>query len=209
MKQNWLKCAGLLALAAALSGCGSSTVIIDENSNEDRVISIDQIGPKEWADAAAAGTRSLLGSNVLVEYRAGHDNVRPRVMVSTVRNKTRQHIDVQLLTDRITEEILGSGQASLTSAMGADYTVDSANKSSRDLENDRDFDQSTVMKRGTLRSANVSLSGAVIEQQVRDGRRREASFFFSMVLTDLSTGEVLWKYNKEIVKQKTESFFGK
>lgn len=209
MKTTFLVLTALSFTAFYTAGCGSAPTVIDETSNTNRVQSVDKITPKDWADAAALGAESLLKSNALVRYKEEENGgKKPLMMVNTIKNKTAQHINTQLLTERITETVLNSGQASITSAVAGDGSNDSASKSLLNLEDDEDFDQSTVTARGNLKAPTLSLFGEIIEQQVKEGREREASFFFSMKLTNTKTGELIWKYNKEISKRKTNDLFG-
>ena len=100
-----------------------------------------------------------------------------------------------------------SGQAVVTTAVGAKGAEETAVRQVRELENDDLFNQSTVQKRGTVIAPDMSLSGEIVQQQRRSGRTEESYFFIHMVLTDLATGLAVWEDNVEIAKQGTKSIF--
>ena len=63
---------------------------------------------------------------------------------------------------------------------------------------DENFDQQTVVKRGTLQAARLVLRPKVIANEVRDGRRKAVTRTFVMELADLRTGLVMWKFTKQL-----------
>ena len=134
----------------------------------------------------------------------GRKNV---VMISRIRNYTLQHLDSRLLTAKMRQAILASGQAIVTSAIGNSSNIDLAVRRIRDKEYDDLFDQSTVQKRGTVIAPDLSLSGSITQQTTVQGRTEESYFVFHLVLTDLKTGLALWENNVEIAKQGTHSIF--
>ena len=62
-------------------------------------------------------------------------------------------------------------------------------------------------KRGTVIAPNFSLSGAITQQTIYQGRTEESYFLFHMALTDLVTGIAVWEHTVEILKQGTYPLF--
>ena len=115
-------------------------------------------------------------------------------MISNVKNSTTESVNTRILTDKIRQAVLRSGQAVVTTAVGAKGAEETAVRQVRELENDDLFNQSTVQKRGTVIAPDMSLSGEIVQQQRRSGRTEESYFFIHMVLTDLATGlATMWK----------------
>ena len=85
-----------------------------------------------------------------------------------------------------------------SAAAGAGQLLDPASSQARQLSSASDFDRKTVLKPGMLKAYDLSLSGTVIKQTASVGRKRTLSYFFSLILTDNRTGEVVWKYTDEL-----------
>ena len=105
-------------------------------------------------------------------------------------------LNVSEMTDMLNEELLNAGRVNVALAEGAGRTQ--AIAASRDLEDDENFDQQTVVKRGTLQAARLLLRPKVTSNEVRDGRRKAVTRTFVMELVDLRTGLVMWKFTKQL-----------
>ena len=185
-----------------MTSCGTTARMIEIGSDED-LTTISSIDPRDWQKAAADSISAMLESGAL-KRADGRNNL---VMISRIRNYTLQHLDSRLLTAKMRQAILASGQAIVTSAIGNSSNIDLAVRRIRDKEYDDLFDQSTVQKRGTVIAPDLSLSGSITQQTTVQGRTEESYFVFHLVLTDLKTGLALWENNVEIAKQGTHSIF--
>ena len=196
-----------LAMFAALlivCGCGTDPARIDASGNAG-LTTTDEINFKDWQMAAEKCVNSLLESGTLVRP----DGKKSIVMVSTVKNSTTQHIDVQILTQKITSAILRSGKAITTTAVSGAGATDKATKQVRDLQDDEMFNQKTVKKMGTAVAPDYSLAGEITQMKTEEGRMRESYFYFHMTLTDLETGLAVWESQDiEIAKQSKKALMG-
>ena len=201
---NWRLMTFLFAAMAMLlaAGCASPARIIGVDSDE-ALVTISELDPADWNRAAAENIDSLLASGALRRP----DGKPAVVMVSRIRNYTTLHLESQILTDKIRRAILQSGQAKVTSALGAGGNLDLAVRRIRDKDSDDLFNQATVPKRGTVIAPNFSLSGAITQQIIYQGRTEESYFLFHMALTDLVTGIAVWEHTVEILKQGTYPLF--
>ncbi len=201
---NWRLMTFLSAAAGFLlaAGCASPARIIGVDSDE-ALVTISEIDPADWNRAAAENIDSLLASGALRRS----DGKPAVVMVSRIRNYTTLHLESQILTDKIRRAILQSGQAKVTSALGAGGNLDLAVRRIREKDSDDLFNQATVPKRGTVIAPNFSLSGAITQQTIYQGRTEESYFLFHMALTDLVTGIAVWEHTVEILKQGTYPLF--
>ena len=190
-----------LMLVLMTSRCPTARMI--EIGSDEDLTTISSIVPRDCQKAAAVSISAMLESGAL-KRADGRKNV---VMISRIRNYTLQHLDSRLLTAKMRQAILASGQAIVTSAIGNSSNIDLAVRRIRDKEYDDLFDQSTVQKRGTVIAPDLSLSGSITQQTTVQGRTEESYFVFHLVLTDLKTGLALWENNVEIAKQGTHSIF--
>lgn len=200
MNHKFYSTSAAVVVLLGAAGCGSAPVRIDTASNQG-ITTVHQIDFKDWQIAAEKGINSMLESGAM--KRA--DGRKTILMISNVKNSTTESVNTRILTDKIRQAVLRSGQAVVTTAVGAKGAEETAVRQVRELENDDLFNQSTVQKRGTVIAPDMSLSGEIVQQQRRSGRTEESYFFIHMVLTDLATGLAMWEDNVEIAKQGTRS----
>ncbi|HBC87884.1 MAG TPA: penicillin-binding protein activator LpoB [Lentisphaeria bacterium] len=194
----------IMAAMLAVCGCGSDPARIDASGNAG-LTTTDEINFKDWQMAAEKCINSLLESGTLVKA----DGKKAVIMVSTVKNSTSQHIDVQILTQKITSSILRSGKAITTTAVSGAGAIDKSTKQVRALEDDEMFNQKTVKKQGTAIAPDFSLAGEITQMKTAEGRMRESYFYFHMTLTDLETGLAVWESQDiEVAKQSKKPLIG-
>ena len=184
--------------ALALTGCGSDAHYIEPGGPE-ALITVSAVDPAEWRRVAGEAAQSLVASGALKRT----DGMEPVVMIGRIRNYTLLHLETGLLTNRMRQAILASGQAKVTSAAGYGGNLDRAVRRIRERENDDLFNQSTVVKRGTVVAPNFSLAGMIIQQNTVSGRTEESYYMFHLTLTDLRTGIAVWEKNVDFAKQAT------
>jgi len=193
---NTIKTTLLTATTALLllSGCADKVERIDMNNDKGaQVIGLDY---RDFDQAAAEATQSLLKSPALTKK----DGSRVILAISTVTNDTMQHIDTDQLIKKIRIELLNSGKVLVTTAVGSN--TDSMNKDARALKNDADFDQSTVQKKGTLIAPEMSLSGKIVQRNINMGNgKQQVEYYFMLSLTDIKTGLALWEGESVIGKR--------
>ena len=188
--------AALTVLGAA--GCRTEAHYIDPGGPE-ALVTVSSVDPAEWRKVAGEAAESLIASGALKR----NDGMEPVVMIGRIRNYTLLHLETGLLTNRLRQAILASGQAKVTSATGYGGNLERAVRRVRNIENDDLFDQRTVMKRGTVVAPNFSLAGMVIQQNAFAGRTEESYYMFHLTLTDLATGIAVWEKNVDFAKQAT------
>lgn len=189
------------------AGCQSRTRVERlEGDTPQGLATVDRLDFKDYQIAAEGLINKLLASGRIDGYAT---NGRPPViMVSAIRNSTMQHIDTQLLTQRVTIALDHSEKAITTGAHSGRGAIDPAVVEARDMPNREIFDPATLQRDGTAIAPSLSLAGEITQLQRRDGRRTESYFMIYMTLTDLRTGLVIWQDAEEIVKQGTRRLFG-
>ena len=205
--KNTVILAAAAAAAVLTAACGPSEPrVIDTTQTTGRVRSMQKLSPVDFQEAALSSVTKMLSSKqfarYLSQYQSGNTD-QPLLMLSEVVNKTSTAVNTQVLTERISTAL--SEDADMfqvtTAAAGAGQQRDAANAQVRDLENDINFDQSTVQQRGTLKAPNLSLSGTIVEQRVEAAGTTELTYFFSLKLTDLRTGVQVFSTTQEIGRQ--------
>ena len=160
MNHKFYSTSAAVVVLLGAAGCGSAPVRIDTASNQG-ITTVHQIDFKDWQIAAEKGINSMLESGAM--KRA--DGRKTILMISNVKNSTTESVNTRILTDKIRQAVLRSGQAVVTTAVGAKGAEETAVRQVRELENDDLFNQSTVQKRGTVIAPDMSLSGEIVQQQ--------------------------------------------
>lgn len=194
-----------LALGAlALTGCRTQVDRVESDSTQG-LATVNELDFKDYQIAAEGLINKMLASGRL----DAHTQEGPAVMmVSTIRNSTTQHIDTQLLTQRITIALDKSEKVVTTTAHSGRGAMDPATVESRNLPNADIYDPATMQRRGTAIAASLSLGGEITQLKREEGRRSESYFMIYMTVTDLRTGLSVWQDSEEILKQGTRTFFG-
>jgi len=196
--------AGLCALAlSVVTGCGSDSQRYDAQGT-DGIVTTHELDFKDYQIAAEKCINEMLRSGQL-DRQDGRKNI---LMVNKVLNSTSQHIDVDILTQKIREALTSSGKVAVTTAVGGRGAEDTATRDVRDLEDDDTFNQKTVKKPGTAIAPDLSLNGKIIQIKKKKGRVEESYFKVFITITDLETGLSIWEGGQEIMKQETKPLIG-
>lgn len=203
----------VVGVGLLLVGCGHGAQRIDTSSQDGRVISMKQVSPVDFNEAADGAIQRMLSSrnfsNYIRKYDQETNGDMPLLMLGKIVNNTTHTIDMPLLTEKIAQALMESEMVQVTTAAAGEGQLrDDSSVQLRDLQYDANFDQSSVLQGGTLKSPNLTLSGAIIEQKVTQERTTELVYTFSLTLTDNRTGIAVWKGNQEIGRQEKASIFG-
>jgi len=197
MKAKTIQIITLVSLFSVLFiGCGEETTNIDVVHDEGKpVMALDY---RDFDQAASSLVQSMLGSGALKK----EDGSRYVVATGRVVNDTMQRIDTDQLMAKIEEEILNSGQAVMTSAVGSG--TDKLIHETRELRDSEEFDQSSIAARGTLLAPELSIAGKIFQRNIRyDKKRQQVEYYFQLKLSDAKTGLRFWQ--KEIIVGKRGS----
>lgn len=123
------------------------------------------------------------------------------VAISDIINDTTQKIDVEILSRELVRAMRKSGKFRLTMAVArSGGSVDGMIKDSRDLRDNKEFNQYTTAEEGTLNAPSLSLSGKIGQSIRRIGNNKKVDYYILLTLTDIKTGEVIWDDQKDISK---------
>ena len=184
MKATILNIVMVVSILAA--GCAQETVNIDVMHDEGKpVMALDY---RDFDQAASKLVQSMLASGALKKEGGG------RYVVATGRiiNDTMQRIDTDQLMVKIETELLNSGQAVMTSAVGPGS--DKLIYETRELRDSEEFDPGTVPERRTLIAPELSISGKIFQRNIRyDRNRQQVEYYFQLKLSDVKSGLRYWQ----------------
>ena len=98
------------------------------------------------------------------------------------------------LIKKIRVELLKSGKVVVTTAVSANGAEDKMSKQARELRDDDEFNQRTVQKKGQMIAPDMSLSGKILQRNVRmDDGKQQVEYYFMLSLTEIKTGLAWWE----------------
>ena len=153
---------------------------------------------RDWEKAATNMTDSMLKSNALTGVS------KPVIAVANIKNDTMQRFDTDILIKKIRTTILKSGRAQIaTNFTGEDTTSNTV----RNTRGNDEYDQSTFAQKGTLIAPNMSLSGKMIQRNLKlnsgwfSSTDTRVEYYLQLTLTNLKTGLSVWEDEQPIVKE--------
>jgi uncharacterized protein (TIGR02722 family) len=188
-----------IALCAVLAACGGTRVVDLDNEREVATMQdVMELEYRDWEKAAGNMTDSMLKSNALVGVK------KPVIAIANIKNDTMQRFDTDILVKKIRTTILKSGRAQIaTNFTGEDTTSNTV----RATRGHAEYDQSTFASAGTLIAPNMSLSGKMIQRNLKlqsgwfSSTDTRVEYYLQLTLTDLKTGLSVWEDEQPIVKE--------
>ena len=188
-----------MALCLALTACGGTRVV--DLNDADEVNAMQQVMEleyRDWTNTAEKMTQSMLDSGVL------QSQPKPVIAIGNIVNDTTQRIDTDILTKKIRTTLMKSGKAQIaTNFSGEDTTSNQV----RALRDNAEYNQSTIAQRGTLIAPNMSLSGKMIQRNLKldsgwfSSVDTRVEYYLQMTLTDLKSGLSVWEDEQPIIKE--------
>ena len=197
-----------------LTGCRSTTTTIYDPGTTAVNIRHDQsVSSEEFRQVAVAAVNSAMTNarfnTFLRKYKKEQNDpdAIPVLKLDKVVNDTDDpDLNVGEMTDMINEALLNAGKVDVTMAEGTGRSKSIA--ASRDLEDDENFDQKTVARRGTLQAARLVLRPKVTSNTVSDGGKKAVVRTFVMDMADIHTGLIMWKFTKQLGFMRERNTFG-
>ncbi len=186
---------GALALLVLASGCESVKNIDMDNDTGHAVMALDY---RDFQLAADELVQSLLGSGALKRPDGG------RYVMTTGRivNDTMQRINTDQLMAKIEEAMLNSGQVVMTAAVGGQGAPDAMVHEVRQLRQNEEFNQATIAQKGTLIAPDMSISGLILQRDIRYSRSKtQVEYYFQLRVASITTGLVHWQRETIIGKR--------
>ena len=192
-----------MALCLALCACGGTRVV---DLNDEREVStmqnVMELEYRDWTNTAEKMTESMLSSGALKSEQ------KPVIAIGNIVNDTAQRFDTDILTKKIRTTLLKSGTVQVTTNFsGEDTNSDKV----RALRNNSEYDQKTIAKTGTLVAPNMSLSGKMLQRNLKlesgwlSSVDTRVEYYLQLTLTDLNTGLSVWEDEQPIIKEGTHA----
>jgi hypothetical protein len=192
-----------IALCAALIGCGEVRVV---DLNDEKEVAdmqhVMELEYRDWTETAEAMTKSMLASNVFARVK------NPVIGIGEIKNDTMQRFDTDILVKKIRMTLINSGRAQVSTAFeNNDYAEDTSTYAVRAARGDDEYDGSTIVSKGTLVAPNLSLSGKMIQRNMKlqsgwfSSVDTRVEYYLQMTLTDIKTGLSVWEDERPIVKE--------
>lgn len=188
----------VLAVAlTTIAGCAARQVSYGDASKVETLT-------EEWGstDIQTVADR-MVGS--LVRHPVIANGNRPVVQVSTLKNKTSEHIDTKSITDKIRTALIKTGMVRFTAVSDANREI---------LENLEYQEGSGVVSKksrkvvGKQIGADYLLYGEISSIVKQAGRTTDVYYKITLNLVDVETGIIEWSDEKEIRKQADRPLFG-
>jgi len=187
----------ILSVAVILTTGCSTVATKNIDIHNDKEVAVRGLNYKDFQKASNELVDSMLRSGAISKPGGG----RWVLAISDIINDTMQRIDTDQLVKKIRIALLQSGKVVVTTAVSAKGAEDKMSMNARKLRGHGEFNQKTVAGKGQMIAPDMSLSGKIIQKNIRINRSEEQSeYYFQLSLTDINTGLALWE---------DESFVGK
>lgn len=144
-------------------------------------------------------------ANLNVDKDLESDIGKKVFVISHIDNKTKESIDTEIIARQLMREIRKSKNGKkidITNAIsGESSKKDSAIDEVRNLRNNGEFNQESIVKKGKLIAPNYSLSGKIHQRtsKLPDNQKR-IDYTFSWSVVDLKDGTLEWDFDYIISK---------
>ncbi|NNM50617.1 MAG: penicillin-binding protein activator LpoB [Pseudomonadales bacterium] len=197
IKRTVIACSIIAAMC--LGGCANQVQYGDANGVE--TVNTD-FGSTDLQLIASHMVDSLLAFPPIQRMTAS--GVRPILFVDTIKNQTMEHIDTSAITDSIMTKLLDSGQFRFV-----DMTAMAALRKQLDYQHNSGMvDESKAVAMGQQIGAQYMLYGNLMDITKQNSSVRDVFYKFTMKMTNVRTGEVIWESEKQIRKVQKRSWFG-
>jgi len=187
------------ALCIALCACGETRVIDLQNEREvSSMQNVMELEYRDWTSTAETMTKSMLESKAFTSHK------NPVIAIGNIVNDTAQRFDTGILTKKIRTTLLKSGIAKIATNFSGEDTTSNIVRTIRDND---EYDATTIAQKGTLVAPNMSLSGKMIQRNLKlqsgwfSSTDTRVEYYLQLTLTDLKTGLSIWEDEKPIIKE--------
>lgn len=192
------------ALSLALCACGGTKVIdLDDKSEVAGMTNVMELEYRDWTNTAGNMVGSMLKSGAFVRVKD------PVIAMGPMINDTMQRFDTDVLTKKIRSDLVNSGRAQVATSFQNKNTgtEDDTTHQMRELRGNIEYAASTIAGTGTLVAPNMSLSGKMLQRNLKletcwlcSGKER-VEYYLQLTLTDLKTGLSVWEDEQPILKE--------
>lgn len=181
-----------LAMASLLTSCGPQAFVkgkYDENVERTNLLT------DEWSESDMQETvKSMVGSMISHPVVASA-KTRPVVMVTSLQNKTSEHIDTQSIMDMVRVELMKTGKLAF---------IDK--EARQDIDQEYDYQNSGRVSNETKKGpggqtgADFIVNGRLDSIVQEAGKEKSIYYKITLNLTSLKSGVIEWTDQKQIRK---------
>ncbi len=180
------------------SGCASTPNVSYGNPEQVETVTAD-FGSTDLQMIAEKMVNSLLATPLLQSGK------RPVMYISSVKNKTDEHIDTKSITEKIKVTLLKSGRVQFSAVSEANDEI----IKQLEYQNLTDYvDPSTRKNLGKQVGADYFLYGEISSIKKQAGKVEDVYFKITLNLVNISTGLLEWADEKEIRKSAKRPLLG-
>jgi len=175
-----------------LTSCGSKQFTQGkyDDINEERLLD-DQFNESDMRRIAETMVQSLSESRVVSSVRRP-----PVVLVTLVKNKTAEHIDMKSMTDKIRTSLIKSGKFRFTEKEAREEIAGEL-----DYQGESGYvDATTARKKGKQIGAEYFLTGEITSRTQEVGKKKYIYYKANFNLVNIDTGIIDWSDEKELRK---------
>jgi uncharacterized protein (TIGR02722 family) len=192
MPRKMLKLSAMALLALVLASCGSKQFTQGkyDDLSEDRLLD-DKFNESDMRQIAESMVDSLIKSRLVAE------NPRPPVvLVTLVKNRAAENIDMKSMTDKIRTALIKSGKFRFTEKESREEIAGET-----EYQNESGYvDASTARKKGRQIGAQYFLTGEITDRVQEVGNKKYVYYKATFNLVNIDTGIIDWTDEKEIRK---------
>lgn len=183
----------------ALCACGGTSVVdLQDTAQVAAMQHVMELEYRDWTNTAENMTKSMIESGALAHQQ------KPVITIGNIVNDTQQRFDTDILTKKIRTTLLKSGKAQITTNYsGEDTNADAVRK----LRDNIEYAQNTIANKGMLVAPNMSLSGKMLQRNLKlesgifSSVDTRVEYYLQLTLTDLNTGLSVWEDEQPIIKE--------
>ncbi len=183
-----------------LTSCGSREFTQGkyDDLKEDRLLD-DKFNESDMRRIADTMVASLVGSTVAAEWKKP-----PVVLVTLVKNRTEEHIDMKSITDKIRVALVKSGKFRFT-----EKEVRGEVGEELDYQNKSGYvDPATARAKGKQIGANYFLTGEITSRVQEVGGKKYVYYKTTLNLVNIQTAILEWTDENELRKFYTKKSVG-
>lgn len=182
----------LIPLAVLFTSCGSKQFTQGkyDDMSEERHLD-DKFNETDMRQIAETMVQSLTESVVVKEAKK-----KPVVLVTMVKNRSQEHIDMKSMTDKIRVALIKSGRFRFT-----EKEVRGELAEEMEYQGQSGYvDPATARQKGKQIGANYFLTGEITDRVQEVGNKKYIYYKCTFNLVDIQTGLIDWTDEKEMRK---------
>ena len=119
--------------------------------------------------------------------------------IGAIDDETEEFIDTEIIANELTRYLSNSGKFVVVNA-GRDKKIEQILKDSRQMRNNKEYNQYTTIEEGNLIAPHYALTGKITQRNKIIKSDEIVEYIFSFTLTDLSLGATRWAGSTKVSK---------